>query len=312
MTRIGVFDILIKKPSDFKSLLQSRNFDANFFKSLLSLAVSIKYLKLKDNKYYVAKRGLPLTTTSGSWLRTYLLVWGQQLNPALMKMENQLNKEGNAFSIAHRDNIWDFYDKNQFENQVFIDFMHGLTTQAHMLLITEDLNVSDAKNVLDVAGGIGSLACALSLKYPSIKTYICDQPSNSENALNYIRSKGLEKNCNFIGANIFNAIPSGFDLYTIKHVLHDWDDLNALLILQNISTAMRQDSRLIIIEGVADRLFTEKFLNPEFLHTRDIEQRLWTPPTSTVRERKWLISLNSRFKAQTTNVGSAWPPGLDR
>ena len=35
-------------------------------------------------------------------------------------------------------------------------------------------------------------------------------------------------------------------------------------------------------------------------------------PTSTVRVRKWLISLNSRFKAQTTNVGSACPPGLER
>jgi hypothetical protein len=73
---------------------------------------------------------------------------------------------------------------------------------------------------------------------------------------------------------MFSNVPAGADLYLIKHVLHDWDDSNAATILKSIAAAMDKDATLVIIEGLIDR--EDDSANLHFLHTRNIEQRVWT------------------------------------
>jgi hypothetical protein len=45
-------------------------------------------------------------------------------------------------------------------------------------------------------------------------------------------------------------VPPGGDLYMLRNILHDWDDDDALRILQTCRTAMRADSRLLVVELV--------------------------------------------------------------
>ncbi len=42
----------------------------------------------------------------------------------------------------------------------------------------------------------------------------------------------------------------GCDVYMMKHIIHDWDDEASVTILSNIVTAMKPDSRLLLIEVV--------------------------------------------------------------
>ena len=53
---------------------------------------------------------------------------------------------------------------------------------------------------------------------------------------------------NFLSGDFFNKIPSDYDLYILKNILHDWEDDKAFQILKNISQAMKRDSRLLISE----------------------------------------------------------------
>jgi cyclopropane fatty-acyl-phospholipid synthase-like methyltransferase len=36
----------------------------------------------------------------------------------------------------------------------------------------------------------------------------------------------------------------------MKHIIHDWDDARAIVILKNIARAMRDDGRVLLIESV--------------------------------------------------------------
>jgi O-methyltransferase domain len=45
-------------------------------------------------------------------------------------------------------------------------------------------------------------------------------------------------------------LPPGADAYIIKSVIHDWDDEKSLTILRNCRAAMREGSRLLIVEVI--------------------------------------------------------------
>jgi len=52
------------------------------------------------------------------------------------------------------------------------------------------------------------------------------------------------------GGDAFESVPPGADAYLLSHVIHDWNEEKCLTILRNCRAAMRQKSRLLIIELV--------------------------------------------------------------
>ena len=85
-------------------------------------------------------------------------------------------------------------------------------------------------------------------------------------------------------------MPAGADIYLLKHVIHDWPDGSAKLILGNISAAMVPTSRLVIIEGVLDHDCEDS----DTLITRNLEQMVWTD--GKVRTMR-------KFEALTSGAG---------
>jgi hypothetical protein len=56
--------------------------------------------------------------------------------------------------------------------------------------------------------------------------------------------------CELTAGDFFVSVPAGGDVYVLSDILHDWGDSGALKILMNCRNAMRQDSRLLIVEYV--------------------------------------------------------------
>jgi hypothetical protein len=52
----------------------------------------------------------------------------------------------------------------------------------------------------------------------------------------------------FQGVNFFESLPTGFDLYLLKSILHDWNDQDAIRILKVLCDSMSSTSKLMVIE----------------------------------------------------------------
>src|SRR5262249_35690400 len=52
------------------------------------------------------------------------------------------------------------------------------------------------------------------------------------------------------GGDFFEAAPGGADAYLLGHILYDWDDARAGLILDNLRRAMPAGARLLAVEYV--------------------------------------------------------------
>jgi hypothetical protein len=53
-----------------------------------------------------------------------------------------------------------------------------------------------------------------------------------------------------VAGDFFSNVSHGADAYVLRHIIHDWDDAQALRILENVRREMHEDGRLLVIESV--------------------------------------------------------------
>ena len=60
----------------------------------------------------------------------------------------------------------------------------------------------------------------------------------------------LQLRCQVPGGDFFKSVPKGADAHVLKSIVHDWNDDDALSILQNCRRAIRDDGRLLLLEMI--------------------------------------------------------------
>jgi hypothetical protein len=158
---------------------------------------------------------------------------------------------------GYYDNTYgiNFFDwlKNNEEAQKEFDV--GMTSISSMsdAPVVGAYNFSRFNTLVDIGGGHGSQLVAILKTYPGVKKgIIFDQPSTVESLdiVGIVKKENIEGRLETVGGDFFNSVPSGFDGYFMKSILHDWDDEKAVKILSNCRNAMRKDSMLIITENI--------------------------------------------------------------
>lgn len=116
-----------------------------------------------------------------------------------------------------------------------------------MAKITENLSseivryieCNEQSEVVDVGGGKGILMRKLHQEYNLKSATVLDL---------YPEESWIEDGVHFVNADFFKSIIEGKDIYIIKNIIHDWGDTPALSILSNIRDAMKENSKLFVIE----------------------------------------------------------------
>jgi hypothetical protein len=86
---------------------------------------------------------------------------------------------------------------------------------------------------------------------PNVRGILADVGHVIEGAKPRIAAAGLSSRCEAVAIDFFKAVPAGGDAYIMKHIIHDWDDERASIILKNIATAMgARRGRVILLEAV--------------------------------------------------------------
>ena len=100
-----------------------------------------------------------------------------------------------------------------------------------------DYDFSRIHTFCDVAGGYGHLMCALLQAHPHMAGIVFDLPEVVEDVDQLWASKlGLQARCRHVGGDMFESVPSA-DAYSLKMILHDWNDGECIEILSNIRKA---------------------------------------------------------------------------
>jgi 16S rRNA G1207 methylase RsmC len=109
-------------------------------------------------------------------------------------------------------------------------------------------DLSRFRSVVDVGGGNGLLLTAILKRYPAIQGILFDLPAVAERARAVVKDSGLSCRCHVIGGDFFSSVPGGADVYLMRHIIHDWEDNEAVAILRNCREAMKADGKVLVAE----------------------------------------------------------------
>jgi len=124
--------------------------------------------------------------------------------------------------------------------------MHGAVAPA----VVAAFDFSRFGSVVDVGGGKGALLAAILKAHPALRGVLFDLSETENDAVAYLAAAGLSGRCAFEAGDFFQAVPAGHDAYLLAHVLHDWNDDQAIAILRKCRAAIPAGGRLLIIEAV--------------------------------------------------------------
>jgi ubiquinone/menaquinone biosynthesis C-methylase UbiE len=116
--------------------------------------------------------------------------------------------------------------------------------------ITASYDFLSIGNLVEVAGGRGSLLASILKANPTTKGILFDLPHVIEGARHFIESEGLSERCELVAGDFFESVPKDGDAYLLKHIVHDWDDERAIMILKNCHRAIRSNGKLLVVEMV--------------------------------------------------------------
>lgn len=165
---------------------------------------------------------------------------------------------------------FDYYGKHLDEGAQFGKAMENLSRFAAFAVL-EAYDFSDAKTILDIGGGNGSMVLSILQRSPHARGLVYDLPYMETPANEQIRAAGAADRVRFQSGSFFESIPSGADVHLMKFILHDWDDAESIRILKHSREAIASGGRLVVIENVvpADP-------SPHMVHLLDLNMLVMT------------------------------------
>jgi hypothetical protein len=87
-------------------------------------------------------------------------------------------------------------------------------------------------------------------RYPSMRGVLFDVEHVIAGAGPRLAASGVADRVTTVSGDFFTAVPAGGDAYIMKHIIHDWYDDKAAIILRNIRAVLPPGGRVILIEAV--------------------------------------------------------------
>jgi hypothetical protein len=199
-------------------------------------------------------------------IRNFALMFGlESFKKAIDDLSYSIQTGENSFKHANGMEIYEYFEQNQKEAQIFNSAMASLTS-SHASLISSTYDFSKFNTIIDIGGGQGAFLSRILKNNPNLHGILFDLPHAIESAKKlYAKESANSKDnndvhdilsrCKLIEGDFFKSIPAvGADGYIIKNVILNWDDESAGIILKNCLQAMKDiPSSSIISENQANR-----------------------------------------------------------
>jgi hypothetical protein len=299
-TALGVFDHLSDQhATDAKTVATNITADPDLLYRLLRALAAIGLLIEDEQRAFrLSEAGSLLRADHPQSLRAMALLEEGPEHYAIWKHLVSMIRDGrqNGFLREFGAMAFDYAHSSPSYGAVFNQAMSSYSTvqtQATVSALAHQ-DWSTIETFCDVAGGHGHLICGLLAAYPHLKGIVLDLPEVvGETDRLWAPKLGLTECCRYIGGDMFNDVPAA-DAYSLKLILHDWNDDECVRILSNLRRAVTGVGRVFIIEHVVPGPD-----EPHFAKLFDIHMMCWgTGRERTLEEYAHLLATSGwRYEA---------------
>lgn len=168
-----------------------------------------------------------------------------------------VEKGGCGFEQAVGKSLWEFYDSNpNLSQRADRAFASGLAVEGEPLV--QDFDWSNFRSIVDVGGGEGGLLIEILKYWPILQGQVTVFDRKAVIGAQKLK-ESVDVGVSFQAGDFFEKVePSGKDAYVLKHILHDWNDLQSISILKRVRQAMTDvttpnpRARILLIDVVLE------------------------------------------------------------
>lgn len=148
-------------------------------------------------------------------------------------------------------NLYEAVAEHKDLRESWATMMDGVTTQLDPWFF-RNIHIPAGTQVLDLAGntGLGAILTYQLKASPGLRVTTFDLPEKKNECLENFRSHGVAEHCSFIGGDVFDSVPRGFDIVLIKHFLDMFDKKDVLRILTGVGEALDVGGQVNILVPV--------------------------------------------------------------
>jgi len=110
---------------------------------------------------------------------------------------------------------------------------------------------SDSKKIIDIGGGSGVITVEVLKQFDHLTGCIFDRDDVCTRNKDHL-PESVKDRITLHPGDFFDSVPSGYDVYILKNVLHNWNDQSSSTILKTLSRSIG-NGRLLIIEPIVTK-----------------------------------------------------------
>jgi len=248
---LGVADHLADGALSAQDLTSKIGAHADALARLLQVLVAFGILKREgEEQFGLTPTGeLLCTDAAGSLRSTVRFLVGPWAWRAFEQLGHSVRTGEPAFDLVWGMSNFEYWARNPDVSKIHDEAMAGLTaTETARVLAAYDF--SQFRTIVDVGGGNGAFLAAILSQQLKATGILGDLPHVVSLASGVLQQAGVEDRCEVVGCDFFEAVPSGGDIYILKHIVHNWDDERARAILRNCHRSIGASAQLLIIDSV--------------------------------------------------------------
>jgi len=247
--KLKIAEQLINGPLTIQVLAERTNVQSTQLNRVMRCLCELDiFTECSDGSFANNKSSLLLLADNHESLSYMCMHFGDETYNAFGELLSAVQYGEFAFQKANGLDTWDYYQKNTEKGENFANFM-SKTDILDSKALFSDYDFSSFKVVTDIGGSTGSLLLLIIKKFPSIqKGILMDLPHVIELARKKWESEILElrNKIEFFPGDFFKAVPIA-DVYILRNILHDWNDISCVNILTVIRHTISNTGKLLII-----------------------------------------------------------------
>ncbi len=247
---LGIADLLANGPLTADELAeQTQTQGAALYRVLRALASVGIFAQDPQGRFSLTPPANLLRSDVPDSQRSFAIMMGAEFYKAWGELLHSVRTGEGGFQKRFGMPFFQYMLEHPMRHGIY-DTAMGRFGQGEAEAMLDAYDFSGFRTVVDVGGGSGMLLEAMLKRHPEIKGILFDLPAVVERARSFISDSGLSDRCRIEGGDFFSSVPAGADAYILQHIIHDWEDQDAITILRNCREAMRSDSRVLLVELV--------------------------------------------------------------
>ncbi len=247
---LGIADLLASGPLGINELAERTGTNSSaLYRLLRALASAGVFAEDLDGRFTLTPLAALLRSDADSSQRAFSIMMGAEFYQTWGELLYSVQSGSPGFNKRYGMPFFQYMLEHSERHALYDEAMNGVHgAETEPMLDAYDF--SAFRTVVDVGGGNGQALCTLLNRHPAIQGTLFDLPGVAERARQFILHSPAAPRCEIRKGDFFAAVPAGADAYVLRHVIHDWQDEQAEVILQNCREAMHSQSRILVVEHV--------------------------------------------------------------